>query len=253
MEFVIKRLPKSEIEIEVTIPFSEFEPHLNDAARMMSEEIAIEGFRKGKAPYETVKSRVGEAAMYERAADLAVRKTYPKIVEEAVAKDEALKENPPIGRPEITVTKLDPGNEFSYRATCAHLPGIRLPDYLPIARRARAEKKEATVSDEEVNESIVWVRESRAKRVAVSRPAAQGDAVEIDFEMKHNGVVLERGTSRNHPLILGKGRLLPGFEDAICGMRAGQTRDFSLDAPDGWREKTLAKKKNRFSRGDESD
>ncbi len=162
MNFSLQNLPQSEIEILVTLPFSEFEPHVKRAALSISEEIEIEGFRKGKVPFEMVRNRFGEAVIYERAAELAVKKTYPTILEELVAKGEVRTENPLIGRPEITVTKLAPGNELQYKVKVAVLPEVKLPDYKEIAGRVRREKKEISVSGEEILKTLDWIRESRA-------------------------------------------------------------------------------------------
>lgn len=165
MEFNITSLPKSEIEIKVTIPFPEFEPHLSRAASVISEEAEIEGFRRGKAPYDTVKNKFGEAAIYERAAEIAVRKTYPEILEKIIReKSDAGEDFVPIGRPEVTITKLAPKNELEFKVKLALLPKVSLPDYKAAALYAKKEKKEVTVTDEEVNKTIDWVRESRVPR-----------------------------------------------------------------------------------------
>lgn len=162
MEYKLTSLPKSEVEISVTLPFPELEPHVKKAAVLISEEKEIEGFRKGRAPYDIVKSKFGEHAIYERAAEIAVRKTYPEILEELVISAQLSAANPPIGRPEITVTKLAPGNELQYKARVALLPEVKLADYKSIAARVKKEKKEVSVSDEEVEKTLKWVRESRA-------------------------------------------------------------------------------------------
>lgn len=246
MEYKINQLPLSSVEIEVTVPFEEFEPHVRRTAVLISEEIEIKGFRKGKAPYEKVKEAVGEHAIYERAADIAVRKTYQKVAEELITNNQLSSSRPPIGQPEITVTKLALGNEFQYKVKLVLLPEVVLPDYKAIARRVQKEKKDVAVSDEEVLRTIEWVRESRAPLVTVDRPAGNGDSVEVDFEVRHGGVKLEGGDSKNHPLVIGKNKFMPGFEDNLVGMKAGDEKTFSLIAPEGWHEKALAGKELEF-------
>ncbi|MBI2640491.1 MAG: hypothetical protein HYW91_01235 [Candidatus Sungbacteria bacterium] len=162
MEYKVTTLPKSELEIVVIITFLEFEPHVKRAAVLISEEAEIEGFRKGKAPYDIVKNKFGEQAIYEKAAEIAVRKTYPEVLEKLVTSNQLLAANPPVGRPEITITKLAPGNELQYKVKLALLPEVKLPDYKSVARRVKKEKKEVLVSDEEVEKTLKWVRESRA-------------------------------------------------------------------------------------------
>ena len=248
MNFTITPLPKSEAEIEVILPFSEFEPHLKRAAVAISERVEIEGFRKGKAPYDVVKNKVGEAVIYDGAAELAVRRTYPEVVTGIREQEQETKKDfTPIGRPEITVTKLAPGNEFAYKIKLALLPAVTLPDYKSIAQKIGAKKEESSVDDEEVEKAVQWLRESRTTLVTVSRKAQKGDRVEVDFQIRHDGVKIEGGESRNHPLILGEHRFLPGFEDELTGLEAGEKKEFTLVAPADWRDKNFAGKPLDFS------
>jgi len=247
MQFNVKKIPKSELEVEVTIPFPEFESHVKRAAVLISEEQEIEGFRRGKAPYDIVKNRFGESLIYERAADIAVRKTYPELMERIIAEKSLDNTYSPIGRPEITVIKLAPGNELQYKIKTAVLPEIILPHYKEIARQVVKEKKEMAVSEEEIKDTLNWIRESRAVLITRDRPAQKGDAIEIDFEVKHEGVKLEKGESLNHPFILGQGKFLPGFEERLEGMAQGEKKSFTLTVPENWQDKSLAGKTLDFS------
>ena len=249
MKFTLTRLPKSEVEISVTIPPAEFEPHLKRAAALISEEIEIDGFRKGKAPYEAVKNHAGEGAIYERAAELAARKTYPEILQELITSNQLPVTAPPIGRPEVTVAKLAPGDDLEYKVRTAILPPVALPDCKTIARRAREEKKEQTVSEEEIDQAIRWLRDSRTQLITVDRPAAEGDRVEVDFEIRPagSGTKIAGGESKNHPVVIGRKRFIPGFEEALSGMKSGERKSFTLLAPDDWREKQFAGKALDFT------
>lgn len=242
MNFTLARLPKSEIEIAASISFSEFEPYVRRASVLISEQTEIEGFRKGKAPYDVVKDRVGEAAIYERAADLAVRKTYPEVLTRLGEKGDLSPSHPVIGRPEIIITKLAPGNPLEYKVRAAVLPVVTLPDYTAIAKRVLQDKKAQTVSDEEIAGALEWLRESRVSLVTVDRPAAKGDRVEVDFEIRSAGVKVADGESRNHPFTLGRGRFIPGFEDALEGMKKDEEKKFSLTVPPDWRDPAFAGK-----------
>lgn len=247
MNYSLINLPKSEVEIEVILPFSEFEPHLKTAARLIAEEIEIEGFRKGKAPYDIVKNKVGESALLERAVEVAVRSSYPQAREQLIQDGKLSSEHPAIGRPEVTVTKLAPSNEFVYKIKIAILPSVELPDYRAVAKSALAERQESIVTDEEVGKAIAWLQESRMTLVAAARPAAMGDHVEVDFEIRHDGVKIAEGDSRSHPLVIGQGKFMPGFEDQLIGMQMGEKKTFALIAPENWREATVAGKTLDFS------
>lgn len=243
MEYRYTKLPKSELEIVVTVPVFEFEPYVKKAAVLISEEVKIEGFRKGKAPYDIIKNRIGEQAIYERAAELAVRATYLKILAELTTNDQQPTTNfTPIGKPEITITKLAPGNELQYRVKLAILPEVKLPDYKKIAKEVGWSKKEPEITDGEIDQTIDWIRESRVTLVTVDRPAQKGDRVEIDFEVRHVGVKIAGADSKNHPLILGRGNFMPGFEEDLIGMKTGEEKGFSIKVPEEWHEKSLAGK-----------
>ncbi|MBI3442807.1 MAG: trigger factor [Candidatus Sungbacteria bacterium] len=242
MDYILKKLPKSQIEILVTLPFSEFEPHVKKAAALISGTAKIEGFRPGKAPYDVVKNHVGEHAIYERAAEEAVRHTWGEIIKQVLGQ-EPFASHPFIGRPDITVIKLAPGNEFVYKVTASYVPEVKLPDdYGVIAKRARKDKKEVGVEEGEVQKTLDWIRESRSELIVVERTAALGDAVEIDFEMRHGGVKIESGEGRDHSFILGKAKFVPGFEDALVGMKTGEEKTFTLVVPGDWRDASLSGK-----------
>lgn len=244
MTYRITKLPKSQIEIDVTLPPDEFKPHAEQAAVFISEEAVFEGFRKGKAPYHIVKDKVGEGKIYERAAEIAIRKTYPAALQNAVHDLKADKNDEeeiiPIGKPDIMVTKLAAGNPFEYKAKIALLPFVTLPDYKTISLCILPEKQMSETSDEEIQKAIQWIRESRAPVVTVDRPAKMWDLVEITFEIRHAGVKLSQNDSQNHPLVIGKNVFLPGFEEKLIGMKTGDQKNFTLSAPQDWREKSLA-------------
>lgn len=243
MNHTLTQLPKSQIEISITLPFPEFEPHVKRAAVALSEERDVEGFRKGKAPYDAVKNKFGENVIYERAAEHAVRKTYPALIEEFENNPpEGMKEFLPIGSPEITITKLAPGNELMYKAKLSLIPRIELPDYAAIAKKHALEKKGVSVTDDEIAKTLEWIRESRIQTTPIDRAATNGDGVEVDFEIRHGGVKWEGGESKNHPLVIGKKTFIPGFEDYLVGMKAGEEKKFSLTLPQDWHDKALSGK-----------
>ncbi|MBI4137921.1 MAG: trigger factor [Candidatus Sungbacteria bacterium] len=241
MEHSFTLLPHSEVEIKAKIPFAEFEADARHAEALASDEVEIPGFRKGKAPRNLVLKHVGEMEIYERAADLAVRRVYPDILERVKKDQEAAGVSfVPLGAPSIAVTKLAPGNDFEFTARLARFPDVVLPDWRQIAFRIRKEKKEQGVSEEELEKALGWFRESRATLASVDRPAQTGDKIEINFVIRRDGVLIEGGESKNHPLILGAGRFIPGFEDQLVGMKSGDQKSFEIQAPSDWREKQIA-------------
>lgn len=237
----IKKLPKSKAEITVTVSWDEWEKFTDQAAADYSKEIKIEGFRAGKAPKDMVEKKVGKAAILDAAAQKAVQATYPKVVVEE--KIEA------IGKPHAHVLKLAEGNDLVYKIETDLIPEAKLKSYDAAIKKINKEyaKKTNEVSDEDVTKEIEEIAKSRVQHVKVDRAAQDGDNAILDFEVKQDGVPIENGSSKNHPLILGKGVFIPGFEDNVIGMKAGETKDFELTFPEEYHAKNLAGKAAQFT------
>jgi len=234
MKTDVKRHPDATVEIAVVLEDSEMRPYVERAALKFSQEKTIEGFRPGKAPFAIVKNAVGEMRIYERAIAFAIDGTLPNIIRE-----EKLRV---VGRPEIAVTKVAPGNPLEFTLKTAIVPDFTLPDIHSIAKKILAGKIAPAVEEKELDDALHWLRKSRATKKSALRPAAKGDHVEIDFKAKTNGTTLEKGSSENHPLILGEGKFVPGFEDRLMGMSQGEEASFSVAMPADYHEKNLAGK-----------
>lgn len=121
-------------------------------------------------------------------------------------------------------------------------PKIKLAKY----KGLKVKKNKLEVKEEEVKKALDYLQNSRAKIITVNRPAKRGDRLEIDFEVHQAEVKIENGTSKNHPLILGRGNFLPGFEEKLEGMKGGQGKEFSLKAPTDWPNQKIANKNLDF-------
>jgi len=111
----------------------------------------------------------------------------------------------------------------------------------------KVRRKNLEISQDEINKILDYLQQSRAKIITVNGPAKKGNRVEIDFEVRHGGTRIEDGVSKNHPLILGEGRFLPGFEEKIEGMKAGEERNFFLKVPENWSDKRICDKNLDFT------
>lgn len=236
----VERTSATQITITVRAPYPELEMLLKPAAEKISAEVEIDGFRKGHAPYEVVEQKIGKFRILEEAARFYIQKNFETILKEIESKEYKGKSFEPVGEPQVAITKLAPGQDLEYKITLSFLPPVELPDYKVIAQRVLAGKKVPEVTDEEIAASREWLRESRAKLVTVNRGAEIGDRVEIDFKTSQGGIPLEGGASENHPLILGQGKLLPGFEDKLIGMKAGEEKTFTLAIPPDYYRKSIA-------------
>lgn len=146
-----------------------------------------------------------------------------------------------IGQPEVSILKLAKGNPFEFKAKVAVLPEVRLPDYKKIALEVKRNK--ILVEDGEVEEALSWLQKSRARFSQKSGPCVIGDWVELRLKIK--------GESLSEPeikdgFILGQGKLIPGLEEKIEGMLAGQEKRFSLSLPQNYFREDLAGEKADF-------
>ncbi len=241
MNSEIKKLPESEVEIKISVPWKEWEKFIDQATSDYSKEIKIEGFRVGKAPRNMVEQKVGKGALLEAAAQKAIQGTFPKILEEN--KIEA------IGKPRAEILKLAEGNDLEYKIVVAVVPEAKLKPWKSAIEKINKEyaKKKAEVTQEEIEKELENIAKSRVQHLKVEREAKDGDNVIIDFQVKRDGVPIENGSSKNHPLILGRGVFIPGFEEQVVGMKAGETKDFELTFPKDYHEKSLAGNPAQFS------
>ena len=231
----------------IVAPYAELEPLLERAAQTIGDSLEIEGFRKGKAPAPIIRTRVGEAKILEEAAGQWLHAHMPDLLKDIETREFSGTSLEPIDAPAATITRLAPGGDVEFRVVIMHLPPLRLPDYRAHALKVLATRRVDPVTDEEVEKSKQWLRESRAKLVTVARPAAKGDRVEIDFSSKADGVVVESGASKNHPLLIGESRMPPGFDDQLVGMSTGEEKTFSLAIPREFPSPGIAGKKLEFT------
>jgi len=241
----IKKLPKSKIEFELTVVWADWGKYLDQAAEEVSKEIKIPGFRPGKAPRNIVEQKVGQSAVLNAAAEKAVQKAYTDFV--VASKLEV------IGQPEITIDPpaggLEENKDFVFKAQVAVMPEVKLAEkYKKAIKKINAEHKEkkAEVNNDEIELEMEKLANSRVKLVTVRRAAKSNDSVEINFTVLVGGVPIEGGTSKNHPLIIGRGVFIPGFEDNIIGMQEGEEKEFELNFPADYHKKDLAGKPATF-------
>lgn len=232
--FEKKVVSDSLIELTVTVPPEDMEKYINQAAVDLSKHIDLKGFRPGKAPRKVVESRFGVGALFQEAVNLALPKTYSDII-----LDEKIES---LGQPEIDVKKAAHGNDFVYVAKVYVVPEITLPKYDSI----KVKKEEVKTTKKEVDEALEELRKSRAKSVVVDRAAKKDDQVMVNFETFLGKVPVENGKSENHPVVIGEGKFIPGFEDEIVGLKKGDKKEFDLVFPKDYHAKHLADKKVHF-------
>jgi trigger factor len=233
----MKKLPKSRVEFEVVVSWDNWKKYLDQAVKEISQEFNIPGFRPGKAPKNLVEQKVGKGAVLNQASQKAVEKSYRDFV--AKEKLEV------IGAPQVEIEKITEGQDLRYKVTVAIMPQGKLGHkYKARIKKLNAENKGKifTIEEKEIDLELEKLANSRAKLVTVRRLAQKNDNVEIDFSVAVDGQNVEKGSSKNHPLVIGQGLFIPGFEDNLIGMAEGAEKEFTLNFPNDYHEKNLAGK-----------
>lgn len=236
MNHTMKKLPQSQAEIVVTVTPDEYKKHMEKAAQRITERSAIKGFRNGKAPYETVKKEFGEMNILNEALESIVQESFYNAV-----KAEGLDT---IGMPQITVEKMAPGNDVEYKAVVALLPKVTLPEIskIKIAKKAKEIKKE------HIDEVLANLSKMQAREVIKNDAASGDDMVEIDMDLKKDGVPVEGGQAKGYKVYLNEKEYhIPGFNDHLVGVKIGDEKIFSLPFPENYHNKMLAGNMGEFS------
>src|SRR3989344_3943714 len=164
MKITVKKLPKSEVEIEGELEAEIFEFYFAKALKKIGGTLKLDGFRQGKIPESVLLSKVPETSILEEMAEMALGEYYPKMLEEE--KIDA------ISRPEISITKLARKNPLGFKIKTAVLPEIKLPEYKAIAKKILSKitdaEKNIVVSDEDMEKTIMDIRKSRAPKVHIA-------------------------------------------------------------------------------------
>jgi trigger factor len=186
------------------------------------KSIMIPGFRKGKAPRKMIEAMYGAHVFYEDG----LEEIFPEVYEYAVVKQDVKA----IGRPSLTDMDINEENIVTLTLTTDVYPEVTLGEYKGI----EVEKAEAVVTDEQVQAELDRMAKNVASTETVERAAEMGDTANIDFEGFDNGVAFDGGKGENYDLKLGSGSFVPGFEEQVVGMAAGEEKDINITFPEDY-------------------
>ncbi len=234
MKVSTNKTTKGLAEVTVELTVEEYKPFLEQAAKEISKSQKIPGFRPGNAPLDLVIKQVGEPAVWEAALEPAIQKTFMK----AVTQEKILT----VGSPKIDVSKLAPGNPVVYKATVSLLPEVKLGNLDEL----KAERKPATIDETQIDKSIQDLRKSRSQQVLADRPAKMGDKVEINYELFVDKVSVDGGAGKKVEVMLGDKMMVPGFEEALVGVKKDDKKEFTVTFPESYHAKNIAGKPGTF-------
>ena len=214
----------NETTIVVEIDKELMESGINKAYLKARKNIMIPGFRKGKAPRKMIESMYGAHVFYEDG----LEEIFPEVYQFAVL-DQDIKA---IGRPRLVDMSIEEDGSVTLTLSTEVYPEVTLGDY----KGLEVEKAEATVTDEQVQAELDRMAQNVASTETVERAAEMGDTANIDFEGFDNGVAFDGGKGENFDLKLGSGSFVPGFEEQVVGMSAGEEKDIDITFPENYHE-----------------
>ena len=223
-------------EFNVKVEGKEWENALDEAYKKANQKVKIDGFRKGKAPKEVFLKKYGQDKLNFDAANEVIEKAYGKMLEDNKDVVEEL-----VARPDIEVVSIgEKGVEFKFVLTLK--PDVKLGQYKDL----KVKKEKASVSDEEIKESIDNMRQRYAENVLKEDKIVDGDIAIIDFEGFVDGKAFEGGKGENYSLTIGSGTFIPGFEEQLIGLKANDEKDVVVTFPEDYHASDLKGKEATF-------
>lgn len=231
---VVENKEKFEVELIVEVSQEEFEAGLDNAYRKSRGSISVPGFRKGKAPRKVIEGMYGAGVFYEDA----IEEVYPKACLEAITE----KGLDSVAPPQVEI--MDLGKEgFTFKAIVTVRPVITLEQY----KGLEADKVLPTVTEEAVEKELQMFVDRATQLVAVERAAEMGDTMVMDYIGTKDGVAFDGGSAKGYELALGSHTFIPGFEEGVVGMKAGEEKVIDLTFPESYHAEDLAGQAVKFA------
>ena len=216
-----EKLEKSRVALTIEASAEEFEAAVNKAYLKMRGKINVPGFRVGKAPRKIIEKMYGAEVFYEEAVNILLPDAYEDAVKE--------KELNVVGYPEVELESCTKDGVV-FKCTVAVYPEVKLGQY----KGLEAPKAEVKVAAADVNARLKEMADRNSRLVSVERAVKKGDTADIDFEGFDNGVAFDGGKGENFDLEIGSGSFVPGFEEQLIGMKAGEEKDIDITFPENY-------------------
>ena len=223
----VKNVEKKEngkLSFQVELDRAAFEAAINKAYQKAKKDIYVPGFRKGKAPRMVVEGMYGAEVFYEDAVNEIAPAAYEAGLKQADVRV--------VGRPALTDFTVSEEKALTIDFEVALYPEVTLGEYKGI----EVYKEKCEVSEEEIAGELERVQKRNARIQVVEREAANGDTVNIDYDGYKDGVRFDGGKDEGHDLVLGSNSFVPGFEEQLVGMKAGEEKDIDITFPENYHE-----------------
>lgn len=217
----IEKKEKSTVELTIQVEAEEFEAAVQKAYLKNRSNINVPGFRRGKAPRKVIEGMYGSGVFY----DEAINQVYPGAYEQAV-KEQELDD---VGYPRMEIVEAGKDG-LTFKAVVSVRPEVKLGEYKGLT----APKEEVIVTAEDIDNELKPYITRATRLVSVEREARNGDTAVIDFEGFENGEPFEGGKGENYNLELGSGSFVPGFEEQVVGLKAGDEKELNITFPEDY-------------------
>jgi trigger factor len=211
----VEQLSPTRVRITTEVPFEELEPDFDKAFKQLAQQIRLPGFRPGKAPRKLLEARIGRGAVLEQVVNDALPSRYSQAVSTTDVK--------PLGQPEIEITKIEDGQELVFTAEVDVRPEITLPDLSALTITVDP----IEVTDEDIDKELQTLRARFGTLTGVDRPAQEGDFVSIDLSATVDGQDVPDAKTEGLSHEIGSGQLIEGLDEAIIGLKSGETKVFT--------------------------
>ena len=235
MSLQVEKLEHNMAKLTVEVPAEELEKAIEKVYQKSKKSISVPGFRKGKAPRKMIERMYGTGVFLEDAVNDLLPDAYAKAAEES--------ELEITSRPAVDITQVEPGQPLIFTAEVALKPDVILGEYKGI----EVEKADVEVTDAEIEEELHKEQDKNSRMVTVEdRPAELQDTVTLDFEGFIDGEAFQGGKGENQTLTLGSGMFIPGFEEQLVGVRAGESTEIHVTFPEDYGNADLEGKEATF-------
>nr|WP_312969037.1 trigger factor [Pseudomonas sp.] len=234
MQVSVESTSALERRMSITVPAERIETQVNKRLQQTAQKAKIPGFRPGKVPMSVIRQRFEADARQEAVSDVIQSSFYEAVSEQKLA---------PAGQPSVEPKVLEKGKDLEFVATFEVFPEIKVGGLEAIA----IERQQAEVADSDVDNMLDILRKQNTRFEAVERAAEKDDQLNIDFVGKIDGEAFAGGSATGTQLVLGSGRMIPGFEDALIGAKAGEERVINPTFPEDYQNLDLAGKTAEFT------
>lgn len=234
MNITSNKINPNEIELKITLQKQDIDTYLDKAIEEAGKDLELPGFRKGKAPKDVIEQKFGKEYIYEEASKLALQDNYAQYILENKVDV--------IDKPEVGFSKFVLDGEVEFTAKVKILPELDLPDYKAIGKEALKEKRKTEITDKDIEDTLKYIIDSRAKFDSFTEGAKEGQIADINFEIIKDGNAVEGEKQEKYRFVIGKEPIFLELNQEILGTKKDDEKEISVTFPKDYQNEELKEK-----------